>query len=499
MRSTSGPTGSRCTSRSCWAPERPGARRRAGHPRGDLPSTIEDAVLDRLSRRSPDAQAVARAGAVVGRCFIPDVLAEIMDVPPASLDDPLQELIEHGVLEPPGSRGLLDFRHQLLRDAIYRSVPLRDRRRFHARAGEFGTNLEGQSEIHSSRHFELAGDRRRAYDTARAGARQAARIAAHREACELYRRAAANLPDDAPPMERVEVYIALAREALDIEDLQTAGDASRQAATTARAAGETVAAIQAETLDLEVGSRQGLAASAEIARIDRLLAELDALPPAETREARVDLELWRALTRTRIRDLTGARDGFATVRRLGDELGDPEWAMVADWKGAVNEFAAGDLEAEHPADRRDRPRGGAPRLWVHRRLGLPGRVAMASKVMDYQAARYWMSEGLRYADAIEQSFCAHVIRANTALVDWATGTDWSAADDRGRQAIADRGCLIGAARARWAVGYIALARGQTDLAEEELTAALTFGEADEGDRLHPPAALGAGGGRADRR
>ena len=385
-----------------------------------------------------------------------------MDVPPASLDDPLQELIEHGVLEPPGSRGLLDFRHQLLRDAIYRSVPLRDRRRFHARAGEFGTNLEGQSEIHSSRHFELAGDRRRAYDTARAGARQAARIAAHREACELYRRAAANLPDDAPPMERVEVYIALAREALDIEDLQTAGDASRQAATTARAAGETVAAIQAETLDLEVGSRQGLAASAEIARIDRLLAELDALPPAETREARVDLELWRALTRTRIRDLTGARDGFATVRRLGDELGDPEWAMVADWKGAVNEFAAGDLEASiqrtgEIAHEAERLGYGSTGVSAFRDASL-----MASKVMDYQAARYWMSEGLRYADAIEQSFCAHVIRANTALVDWATGTDWSAADDRGRQAIADRGCLIGAARARWAVGYIALARGQTD-------------------------------------
>ena len=43
----------------------------------------------------------------------------------------------------PAVRGLVDFRHQLLRDAIYRTSRSRDRRRFHARAGEFGAQLEG--------------------------------------------------------------------------------------------------------------------------------------------------------------------------------------------------------------------------------------------------------------------------------------------------------------------------------------------------------------------
>ena len=110
-----------------------------------MPDTIEDAVLARLRHRSPEAQQVARAGAIIGRCFVPEVLAGIMDVPPEALDAPLQELIDNYVLEPPGARGLYDFRHQLLRDAIYRSVPVGDRRRFHARAGEFGAQLEGQS------------------------------------------------------------------------------------------------------------------------------------------------------------------------------------------------------------------------------------------------------------------------------------------------------------------------------------------------------------------
>jgi predicted ATPase len=103
-----------------------------------VPDTIEDAVLARLSHRSPEAQAVAKAGAIIGRCFNAEVLAGIMDVPTESIDAPLQELIDQSVLDPPGARGVFDFRHQLLRDAIYRSVPVADRRRFHARAGDRG-------------------------------------------------------------------------------------------------------------------------------------------------------------------------------------------------------------------------------------------------------------------------------------------------------------------------------------------------------------------------
>ena len=80
---------------------------------------------------------------------MPDVLAGIMDILPEALDAPLQELIDHGVIVPAGPQGMVDFRHRLLRDAIYRSVTLQDRRRYHARAAEFGARLEGQSEIHS--------------------------------------------------------------------------------------------------------------------------------------------------------------------------------------------------------------------------------------------------------------------------------------------------------------------------------------------------------------
>src|SRR6478735_1839297 len=48
-----------------------------------VPETIEDAIIARIATLSPEAQATARAGAVIGRCFVPDVLAGILDVSPA--------------------------------------------------------------------------------------------------------------------------------------------------------------------------------------------------------------------------------------------------------------------------------------------------------------------------------------------------------------------------------------------------------------------------------
>ena len=88
-----------------------------------VPETIEDAILARVARLSPEARAVASAGAVIGRCFVPEVLAGVMDRPVADLDGPLDELVANSFLFTFGSvdEGYFDFRHQLLRDALYRT------------------------------------------------------------------------------------------------------------------------------------------------------------------------------------------------------------------------------------------------------------------------------------------------------------------------------------------------------------------------------------------
>jgi DNA-binding CsgD family transcriptional regulator len=103
---------------------------------------------------------------------------------------------------------------------------------------------------------------------------------------------------------------------------------------------------------------------------------------------------------------------------------------------------------------------------------------VAASALDYATAVHWIGEGVRYADSVEQSHCAHVMRATLAMVSWAGGEPEDA-QRRARQAIVDKGCRRGAATARWALGYVSMSRGELDEAGAELTEALDFGIASE--------------------
>jgi DNA-binding CsgD family transcriptional regulator len=455
-----------------------------------VPDTIEDAVLARLSHRSPEAQAVAKAGAIIGRCFNTEVLAGIMDLPQDAIDAPLQELIDDFILEPPGLRDVYDFRHQLLRDAIYRSVPVGERRRLHARAGEFGAQLEGASEIHSSLHYERAGMRRRAFESALAGARGAARLSAHREAFALYQRAVDNMPDDIDPFARGVIFSAYSAEAGSIEENAIAEDAANAAATAFREAGEPVQAIA--ILSVAVPScwrRQGRPVSERLAFAEALLRELDAVGDPDSTAAitvRVDLIVWIAIIKTDGGELAEATRWMDRARELGQRLGDPEIQMVIDWKQGVIDVIAGEIavgmdrvgEAAHGAERAGYEETGVS--------AFRDAATLAARVMDYAGSTRWIGEGLRYADAIEQSHCAHVMTATGALVAWA-GARWTESAAQARQAVADHGCRRAANTARWALGYVALGQGRWDEAAGELSAALEFGEgSEEVDLILPP-------------
>ncbi len=73
-----------------------GRRIREAH----VPDTIGDAVLARVDRLSAEARAVVRAGAVIGRCFSPDVLAGVVDRPLVELEPTLQELEDAAIITP---------------------------------------------------------------------------------------------------------------------------------------------------------------------------------------------------------------------------------------------------------------------------------------------------------------------------------------------------------------------------------------------------------------
>ena len=441
----------------------------------NVPDTIEDAVIARIAQLSPEAQATARAGAVIGRCFVPDVLAGIMDVPPDAIEGPLQELVDQFVLHQLDGRGLYDFRHQLLRDALYRTIPASDRRRFHARAGEFGARLEGASEIHASVHYERAGLRNEAFEAAMAGAHEAARLSARREAFELYRRAVDNMPDDLPAAERAAILEEYGDTAGDIEEHEVCIRMAHEAAALYRSAGMPVQAISALGNVFGIWRREGRPLADRLAMAREMWAELEPMGDGlEARKARAEVTLFLTMCALDARDLSGTREGTARFRAFADEFDEPEWRLLAEWKEGLADAIGGDVQrglARVGAAASEAAREGWEGTGV---TAFREASTIAASALDYPAAERWIGEGVRYADSVEQSHCAHVMRSTQAMVSWA-GADPVEATRRARQAIVDKGCSRGTYMARWALGFVAMARGEVGIAASELTDALAFG------------------------
>ena len=96
----------------------------------------------------------------------------------------------------------------------------------------------------------------------------------------------------------------------------------------------------------------------------------------------------------------------------------------------------------------------------------------AVRVMRYRFAEESIKRGVRYADAIEQSHCRHVMRATGALIAWADGR-WDDAFMNGGQELVDKGCARGAIGGQIAVGYVTFGRGRLDEARDLLGQAMT--------------------------
>lgn len=443
----------------------------------DVPDTLEDAILQRIRRLSPEAQQVARSGAVIGRCFVPDVLAGIMDVPAEALDTPLRELLDEHVLEPPGLRGLYDFRHQVLRDVLYRSLPETERRRLHARAGEFGRELEGASEIHASLHYERAGLTAQAFRSALQGARVASRLSSHREAFDLYRRAVDHLSNDLPAGEQAKILEAYAVEAAAVEENDVSDWAAREARSRFITAGDAVgAAAQLVTLS-GMARRRARPVAERLAAIRAAVEEVAALPPGLAASGVLAaLMVEQAYASLEALDLDAARAAIESGAQAGREAGDEEAILwIGSLEGmleALDGRADDGLNRIAAVAREARERGFEDGGVTAYRDG----AVMAARMMEYPRAAALIDEGLRYADAIDQSHCAHVMAATGALVAWANGR-WDEAVALGEHALADRGCERAAVMARWPIGYTAVARGEAGTAAAHLGAAEEFGDA----------------------
>lgn len=450
-----------------------GRRIREAH----VPDSIGDAVVARLARLSGDARAVARAGAVIGRCFSPEVLAGVVDQPLRELEPTLQELVDAAVIYPFQyiDQGYYDFRHQLLRDAIYSTVPPSELRRFHAQAAEFVMALEGSSIVHASRHYERAGLRSQAFRAALAAANEASRISARHEAYELYRRAIANMPADLPLGEQADLYSEFSNAAGAIEFNEESMAATERARALYLEADRPLDAA-AMLVGLSTMSGRLGAPAAEVQRyLEDALREAVALPQSTDRDKLRAVVLGvRSSYRFFASDLVGARADAMAARELAEASAEREEVLEADLlmaridivDGRYDEGMRNGLRVAREA--RD---AGFESCGV---TGYRNLSNLAARMMDVASAELALREGLQYADAIEQSHCRQMMSTTRAVLDWAGG-DWDAADQRARQELVERGCTRGVVGALDVIGLVALGRGRPEEARRRFDESLESG------------------------
>ncbi len=420
-----------------------------------MPDTIEDAVIARiaptLARGAGRPPAPARSSAAAS---FPTSWPGSWTSPPDALEAPLQELVDQFVLDAPGLRGLYDFRHQLLRDALYRHDPglgpspiPRPCRGVRGAAGGRSRRSTPPS-ITNVRVCVGRPSRRPSPAPARRpdcppGARPSSCTAAPSTTCRT----------TSPPAERAAIMVRVRRcRPGDIEEHDVCIRMAHEAAAIYRAIGMPVKAIGALGNEFAVWRRE--ARPLERPRGD---GSRDAGPswkrcPIRRRCSRLAprSRFFLSLIALDARDLAEVRRQTAKLRAFADELGDPECGCIAEWKDGLADAIDGDVQARSGTRRRGCLRGGRGK--AGKGAGVTAfreASTVAAAALDYDAAEHWIGEGVRYADSIEQSHCAHVMRSTQAMVSWAGADLVEAAATR---APGDRRQGLPPRRRRWRAG-----------------------------------------------
>ena len=449
-----------------------------------VPDTLGDAVLGRARQLATRTRQVASAAAVIGRSFGFDLLTAITDAGPDEVAAALRELQDAFFVLPGSDAVSFDFRHALIRDALYADTDLPVRRRLHQRVALTAAE-RGYRGAFISAHFERAGCPGPAYEYAVAAASEAASMSAHGEALELYRRAVRNLPAGLAPLDRAELFAALGDEAAATDDNTAAAEAYRTARELITIAGEVRAAAALVPRTVAVAHLLGEGLDARVAALQAALDDLNGVAGADRERARLHGAMAAAyLLDDRLDEaITHGERSRAESQRIGDEevalnaavtLGtvlvfvgrmDEGWQLL---EGAIARARGTQEEAEAA-------RG-------YRMIG-----SSASELMEYDRAERWLTEGIRYAEQVELWNHRHYMASHLAHVQWATGR-WDAAMQTAQHALADgRGGITTRITAQYVLGFLAMGHMDWNAADMLLREALAQGEQmAELQHLSPP-------------
>ncbi len=151
-----------------------------------LPETLADLLLIRLDRLDDDARLVVRAASCSGGRVTDQVLAAVVGLPPAKLDDALRLAIDHKVLTQVAGESYA-FRHALLAEAVRDDLLPSERRRINnAYIAALTADGSHGPAAEIAMHAAAAGDLTRAFTANVEAAEGAVRVAGYDESAHHY-------------------------------------------------------------------------------------------------------------------------------------------------------------------------------------------------------------------------------------------------------------------------------------------------------------------------
>ena len=456
----------------------------AGVQSAAVPDTLGDAVLSRARQLATRTREVASAAAIIGRSFDFDLLIEITGLSPDEVAGALRELQDAYFVIPGYDAVSFDFRHALIRDALYADTDLPVRRRLHERVARAAAQ-RGYRGAFISAHFEQAGCPGPAHEYAAAAAGEAASMSAHGEALELYRRAVRNLPTELAVLDRAALFAALGDEAAATDDNTAAAQAYQTAHELATGAGDVRAAAALAPRMAAVAHLLGEGLDARVATLQAALDDLDGLGNADRERARLHSAMAAAyLMDDRLDEaITHGELSRAESRRIGDDEASlnatATLGMVLVFTGQMDEGW------QLLEDAITRARGMQQEAEAARGYRLIG--SAASELVEYDRGERWLADGIQYAEQAELWNHRHFMASHLAHVQWTTG-QWDAAARTAQQALADgRGGITTRITARYVLGFLAMGRGDWEAAGMLLREAHAEGDQmAELNRLSPP-------------
>jgi class 3 adenylate cyclase len=176
---------------------------------GELPTTIRGIVSARLDALPPGERAVLLDAAVVGKVFWTGALERMSsgELDLAELLDSLEgrDLIRRESVSRLRGDQQYSFKHDLIRDAAYATLPRPQRRKRHAEVAAFLEETTSETPAAASalaQHWREAGEDRRAADYLVIAGDQAGRGWAKDEAVGLYQQALDLIGDEDPELRR---------------------------------------------------------------------------------------------------------------------------------------------------------------------------------------------------------------------------------------------------------------------------------------------------------